>query len=34
MELLSNADQRGLSVNREVIIRAAHFYYTSLFIYF
>jgi hypothetical protein len=28
MELLSNTDQHGLSVNREVIIRAAHFYYT------
>jgi hypothetical protein len=29
MELLSNTDQHGLAVNREVIIRAAHFYYTS-----
>jgi hypothetical protein len=29
MELLNNTDQHGLSVNREVIIRAAHFYYTS-----
>jgi hypothetical protein len=29
MELLSGSDQHGLSVNREVIIRAAHFYYTS-----
>jgi hypothetical protein len=28
MELLSNSDQRGFSINREVIIRAAHFYYT------
>jgi hypothetical protein len=27
MELLSDSDQHGLSVNREVIIRAAHFYY-------
>jgi hypothetical protein len=29
MELLSNSGQQGLSVNREVIIRAAHFYYAS-----
>jgi hypothetical protein len=29
MELLSNSNQHGLSVNREVIIRAAHFYYAS-----
>jgi hypothetical protein len=29
MELLSNAHQHGLSVNREVVIRAAHFYFTS-----
>jgi hypothetical protein len=29
MELLSNTNQHGLSVNREIIIRAAHFYYTS-----
>jgi hypothetical protein len=29
MEVLSNANQHGLSVNREVVIRAAHFYYAS-----
>jgi hypothetical protein len=29
MELLSNSARHGLSVNREVIIRAAHFYYAS-----
>jgi hypothetical protein len=27
MDLLEDADQHGLSVNREVIIRAAHYYY-------
>jgi hypothetical protein len=29
MELLNDAEWHGLSANREVIIRAAHFYYTS-----